>query len=163
MSNSDWFQWYLITIGGIEDWPKSFVLKLGLFRLKFGLNFGFWLILQHWLIQYVWCFRFWFLSMIFDYHWCYLRVAQPGSTFLAQNYGFLGPNLFQNLVSSLYIDIKTYNSYFFQPLSMLFVSRICNISPIPISTYYCSISVGPSQISLVHFYLTSHFYLQIHF
>ena len=76
MANSDWFQWYLITIGGIEDWPTSFGPKLGLFRPKFGLKFGFRLILQHWLIRYVWFFRFWFLSMLFNYHWCYLRLTQ---------------------------------------------------------------------------------------
>ena len=142
MSNSDWFQWYLITIGGIEDWPQSLALKLGLFRPKFGLNFGFWLTLQDWLIQYVWCFRFWFLSMIFDHHWCYLRLTQ-----------FFGPKLWifrPKFIPKFGFQLIYWhqNLQFLFP-SMIFIFSMYNISPIPISTYYCSISVGPSQISLV--------------
>ena len=87
VSDSDFYQWYLIIIGVIWDWPKFFGPKWWIFRPKFVPKFGFQLIYWH------------------------------------QNVQFLFPSIIYSACTTL--------------------------SPIPISTYYCSISVGPSQISLV--------------
>ena len=144
----------------------------------FGLKFGFRLILQLWLIQYVWCFRFWFLSMIFDYHLCYLGVAQLFWPKFIPNFGFL-----------LIIDITCYQWYlitigviwewpkFFSPklwifrtkfipkfgfqlifLSMIFVFSIHNISSISsavvqVKFHLLSIIIGNIRKKLVKFEL----------
>ena len=86
-------QWYVVDSRSIRS-QKKLGLHLGLFRSKFGPKFGFRLIASTWtdticlmthiLISF---------SMVFDYPWCYLKLATKLGSFrrlkFDPKYGFL--------------------------------------------------------------------------
>ena len=61
-------------------------------RPKFDPKFGIWLIAKHGLILFVWCYTFWFHSMVLNYFQCYLKLTPKLGSFIRLR------NLGQNLV-----------------------------------------------------------------